>query len=89
MTSASSRAVVEQPAPWPSHIRAARAPWWERNIQFLLPLPTIVLLLLFVVYPTITAVQFSLNHVTITGEALSMRFSGLDNYASGGWRDAR
>src|SRR3984893_8743531 len=58
----------------------ARAPWWERNIQFLLPLPTVLLLLLFVVYPTISAVQFSLNHVTITGEGLTMRFTGLDNY---------
>ena len=40
-----------------------------------------LLLALFVVYPTIVAIQFSLNHVTITGEGLSMRFTGLDNYA--------
>jgi len=38
------------------------------------------LLVLFVVYPTVTAIQFSLNHVTITGEGLRMRFTGLDNY---------
>ncbi len=57
-----------------------RAPWWERNIQYLLPLPTVLLLVLFVVYPTITAIQFSLNHVSITGQGLQMRFTGLDNY---------
>lgn len=39
-----------------------------------------VLLALFVVYPTITAIQFSLNHVSITGEGLQLRFTGLDNY---------
>jgi multiple sugar transport system permease protein len=47
----------------------------------LLPLPTVALLALFVVYPTITAVQFSLNHVTITGEGLQMRFTGWENFA--------
>jgi len=73
-------AVSPTSSPWPDNARGARAPWWERNIQYLLPLPTVVLLLLFVVYPTITAIHFSLNHVTITGEGLSMRFTGLDNY---------
>jgi multiple sugar transport system permease protein len=58
----------------------SRAPWWERNIHYLLPLPTVVLLVLFVVYPTITALQFSLNHVTITGEGLQFRFTGWDNF---------
>jgi ABC-type sugar transport system permease subunit len=60
---------------------SARAPLWERNIQYLLPLPVVLLLALFIIYPTITAIQFSLNHVTITGEGLQMRFTGLDNYA--------
>ncbi len=46
----------------------------------MLPLPTVLLLALFVVYPTITAIQYSLNHITITGEGLQMRFTGLDNY---------
>jgi multiple sugar transport system permease protein len=59
---------------------AARAPWWDRNIQYLLPLPTVVLLALFVVYPTVLAIQFSLTHVTITADGLAMRFTGLDNY---------
>jgi len=40
----------------------------------------VLLLLLFVVYPTITAIQFSLNHVAITGEGLQLRFTGLDNF---------
>jgi len=40
----------------------------------------VLLLVLFVVYPTITAIQFSLNHVSITGQGLQMRFTGLDNY---------
>ena len=37
--------------------------------------------MLFVVYPTITAIQYSLNHVAITADGLTMRFTGLDNYA--------
>jgi len=45
-----------------------------------LPLPTVLLLVLFVVYPTITALQFSLNHVTITGDGLQLRFTGSDNF---------
>jgi multiple sugar transport system permease protein len=62
-------------------VGSARAPWWERNIQYLLPLPTVLLLALFIVYPTITAIQFSLNHVAITNEGLQLRFTGLENYA--------
>jgi multiple sugar transport system permease protein len=40
----------------------------------------VLLLVLFVVYPTLTAVQYSLNHVTITGDGLQMRFTGADNF---------
>jgi multiple sugar transport system permease protein len=57
-----------------------RAAWWERNIQYLLPLPTLALLLLYVVYPTFTAIAYSLSHVAITAEGLDTRFVGLDNY---------
>ena len=53
----------------------------------MLPLPTVVLLVIFVVYPTLTAIQFSLNHITITGEGLQMRFTGLDNFVRA-FRDA-
>jgi len=57
-----------------------RAPWWERNLRYLLPLPTLLVLALFVVYPTLTAVQFSFNHISITGDGLVMRFVGAENY---------
>jgi multiple sugar transport system permease protein len=57
-----------------------RAPWWERNLRFLLPVPTLLILALFVIYPTLTAVQYSLSHITITGEGLEQRFLGIDNY---------
>jgi multiple sugar transport system permease protein len=80
MTTVAPGTLDTVPAPSAAASRLARAPWWERNIQYLLPLPTVVLLLLFVVYPTITAIQFSLNHVSITGEGLIMRFTGFDNY---------
>ena len=46
-----------------------------------------VLLVIFVIYPTLTAIQFSLNHITITGEGLQMRFTGLDNFVRA-FRDA-
>ena len=45
----------------------ARAPWWERNIQYLLPLPVVLLLALFVVYPTIT-IPFCTNSTRSSGE---------------------
>ena len=64
----------------PSALAPARAPWWERNIHFLLPLPTLLLLLLYVVYPTLTALQFSFNHVSITADGLTLRLTGFDNY---------
>src|SRR5262249_11293755 len=54
--------------------------WWERNIQFLLPLPTLLLILLFVVYPTITALLFSFSHIDITSNGLVQRFVGLANF---------
>jgi multiple sugar transport system permease protein len=57
-----------------------RAPWWERNIQWLLPLPTICLLLLFVVYPTLATLQFSLSRIDITGGGLVQEFVGLENF---------
>ena len=77
-----TRLIRRTPTPHSSLLTplSLRAPWWERNIQYLLPLPTVLLLVLFVVYPTITAIQFSLNHVSITGQGLQMRFTGLDNY---------
>src|ERR1700731_4149113 len=68
------------PTPRPESLNPARAPWWERNIQYLLPVPTLLLLLLYVVYPTITTIEYSLNHVAITAEGLTMRFTGLDNF---------
>lgn len=61
-------------------LTVARAPWWERNIHFLLPLPTVLLLLLFVVYPTVTAIQFSFQHIDITAEGLIQKFIGVQNY---------
>jgi multiple sugar transport system permease protein len=68
------------PTPHPESLNPARAPWWERNIQYLLPVPTLLLLLLYVVYPTITTIEYSLNHVAITADGLTMRFTGLDNF---------
>ena len=35
----------------------------------------LLLLLLYVVYPTITTIEYSLNHVSITADGLQMRFT--------------
>ena len=65
---------------WSQGAPPARAPWWERNVRFLLPLPTLLLMLLFVIYPTITALLFSFNHIEITRDGLVQRFIGLENF---------
>ena len=49
---------------WAKAARApARAPWWERNLQYLLPLPTLLLLLLFVVRVALTVTRIRLQSV--------------------------
>jgi multiple sugar transport system permease protein len=57
-----------------------RAPWWERNLAWLLIAPTITMFALFAVYPTITAVLFSVSHARLIRGGLQRKFIGLDNF---------
>jgi multiple sugar transport system permease protein len=43
-------------------------------------MPTLCLLFLFVVYPTLATIQFSLSRIDITGEGLVQDFVGLENF---------
>src|ERR1043166_351525 len=75
-----SRLDTLRQTPYPESLNPARAPWWERNIQFLLPIPALLLLCLYVIYPTLTTIEYSFNHVAITADGLTMRFTGFDNF---------
>jgi multiple sugar transport system permease protein len=59
---------------------AERAPWWERNLAWLLVAPTIVMFAFFAVYPTITAVIFSLSRARLIRGGLEREYIGLDNF---------
>jgi multiple sugar transport system permease protein len=59
---------------------AERAPWWERNLAWLLVAPTMLMFLFFAVYPTITAVLFSVSRARLIRGGLERTYIGLDNF---------
>jgi multiple sugar transport system permease protein len=61
--------------------KMTRAPWWERNLAWLLLSPTIVMFLLFAFAPTFYSVRYGLSHVRLIRGQLSLRFIGLDNFS--------
>lgn len=61
-------------------IAAARAPWWERNLGWLLLSPTIVMFLAFAFAPTYYSVRYALSQVKLIRGRLDLRFIKLDNF---------
>jgi len=59
---------------------AARAPWWERHLGWLLVLPTIAMFALFAIYPTISALLYSLSRARLIRGQLERTYIGLDNF---------
>src|SRR5215216_3973936 len=76
--------VVEAPAQPQTSVQirriAERAPWWERNLAWLLVAPTMLMFLFFAVYPTITAVLFSVSRARLIRGGLERTYIGLDNF---------
>jgi multiple sugar transport system permease protein len=61
-------------------ITMTRAPWWERNLAWLLLSPTIALFLLFAIGPTVFAVRYALSDVDLVRGRISLDYIGLDNF---------
>ncbi len=59
---------------------AERAPWWERNLAWLLVAPTIAMFILFAVYPTITAILFAFSRARLIRGDLERTYIGFDNF---------
>lgn len=58
----------------------ARAPWWERNLGWLLLSPTILMFLAFAFAPTYYSVRYALSHVRLVRGRLDLRYIGWDNF---------
>ena len=61
-------------------IKIARAPWWERNLGWLLVSPTILLFLAFAFFPTYYSLRYALSDVDLVRGRLDLTFIGLDNF---------
>ncbi|HEY8446540.1 MAG TPA: sugar ABC transporter permease [Thermomicrobiales bacterium] len=59
---------------------SARAPWWERNLAWLLVAPAIAMFALFAIYPTASALLFSLSRARLIRGSLERTYIGLDNF---------
>jgi multiple sugar transport system permease protein len=61
-------------------IKIARAPWWERNLGWLLVSPTILLLVAFAFAPTYYSVRYALSKVNLKRGHLELRWIKWDNF---------
>jgi multiple sugar transport system permease protein len=61
-------------------IKRARAPWWERNLAWLLVSPTIIMFIAFAFIPSITAILYALSDVELVRGSVARKFIGLDNF---------
>jgi multiple sugar transport system permease protein len=68
-------AIGEQPLS-----RVTRAPWWERNLAWLLIAPTVLMFIVFALIPSITAILFAFSHIRLHRTGLLRTFVGFDNF---------
>ena len=64
----------------PLRIKGARAPWWERNLAWLLIAPTILMFIIFAFIPSITAIIYAFSRVKLVRGNVDRTFIGLDNF---------
>ena len=60
--------------------RVASAPWWERNIAWLLVALTVLMFMVFAFLPSITAILFAFSHIRLHRTGLLRTFIGFDNF---------
>jgi multiple sugar transport system permease protein len=56
------------------------APWWERNLAWLLVAPTILMFVVFALIPSITAILFAFSHIRLHRTGMLRTFIGFDNF---------
>jgi multiple sugar transport system permease protein len=71
---------IESAAHEQSISRTEGAPWWERNLAWLLVAPTILMFILFALLPSITAILFAFSHIKLHRTGLLRTFIGFDNF---------
>jgi multiple sugar transport system permease protein len=64
----------------PIKIMAARAPWWERNLAWILVAPTIVMFVVFAFIPSITVITYAFSRVKLVRGDVARTYIGLDNF---------
>ena len=60
--------------------RTGGAPWWERNLAWLLVAPTILMFVVFAFIPSITAITFAFSHIRLHRTGMLRTFIGFDNF---------
>jgi multiple sugar transport system permease protein len=60
--------------------RPTSAPWWERNLAWLLVAPTILMFVVFALLPSITAILFAFSHIRLHRTGMLRTFIGFDNF---------
>ena len=60
--------------------RTSGAPWWERNLAWLLVAPTILMFIVFAFIPSITAISFAFSHIRLHRTGMLRTFIGFDNF---------
>jgi multiple sugar transport system permease protein len=64
----------------PMPVGGERAPWWERNLAWLLVAPTAVMFVVFGFIPSITAIMYAFSRVRLTRDGITRTFIRLDNF---------
>src|SRR5215213_8955248 len=68
-------AKLEQPAQ-----RIVTAPWWERNLAWLLVAPMILMFVVFALIPSITAILYAFSHIKLQHGGMERTFIGFSNF---------
>ena len=58
----------------------ARAPWWERNLAWLLIAPTVAMFVVFAFIPSLTAIRYAFSRVRLTRDGITQEFIRFENF---------
>ncbi len=61
-------------------IKGKRAPWWERNMGWVLVAPVLIMFVVFAILPSITAILYAFSRVKLIRGDVQRTFIGLDNF---------
>jgi ABC-type sugar transport system permease subunit len=56
------------------------APWWERNLAWLLVAPTVVMFILFAAIPAITTFTYAFSRVKMARGGVQTNWIGFENF---------